>query len=310
MPNFDVLLRAHSGEPIRVDRSGRASDFVRSPALTICTMVQPDVVKGLALQPAFRHRGLLARFLFCMRASLLGERKTRRPLIPEKDRLAYRALIAGLLDLEARGTQDGEMIPHLIRLDPAAAERFYGFMELHEPRLLPFGEFGTMTDWGGKLAGAVLRIAGILHIARNAFDSSLWTLAVADQAMEDAISIGEYLGMHARAAYDLMAMDERLEDARHLLGWIKRNGKSEFSQRDADRGTEARFQRVEALGVVLRTLAERGYIREKQDRASEKSVLIDAKKRSGGRPGGPYYEVNPTAWRQREVLSVLSALSR
>src|ERR1019366_10624509 len=35
MPNIDVYLAGHAGDPIRVDRRGRSPEFVDRPALTI-----------------------------------------------------------------------------------------------------------------------------------------------------------------------------------------------------------------------------------------------------------------------------------
>jgi hypothetical protein len=67
--NFAVYLKGHAGDTLRVDRVGRAPEFVQAPALTVGLAVQPDVIRGLAEKPGFRGRGLLGRFLYALPAS-------------------------------------------------------------------------------------------------------------------------------------------------------------------------------------------------------------------------------------------------
>jgi replicative DNA helicase len=70
-PNFEIVLKAHTGGKLRVDRRGR-SEIVDSATLVIAMTVQPDVLRGIAENPAFRARGLTARFLYTLPKSLVG----------------------------------------------------------------------------------------------------------------------------------------------------------------------------------------------------------------------------------------------
>lgn len=45
--NIDVILKGYSGDSIRVDRIGRQSESVMTPALTMLLMAQPSVLSGL-----------------------------------------------------------------------------------------------------------------------------------------------------------------------------------------------------------------------------------------------------------------------
>src|SRR5262245_8240777 len=71
-PNFDVYLKGHAGDPLRVNRVGRGYDVVDRPALSLALAVQPDVIAGLASEATLRQRGFLARFLYSAPASLVG----------------------------------------------------------------------------------------------------------------------------------------------------------------------------------------------------------------------------------------------
>jgi Protein of unknown function (DUF3987) len=76
VPNLDVWLKGHSGDPIRIDRKGRPPEYIPRPALTLGLMMQPDVLKSIAAQKTFRGRGLLARFMYAMPVSKVGRRAT------------------------------------------------------------------------------------------------------------------------------------------------------------------------------------------------------------------------------------------
>ena len=74
-PNFDVYLKGHAGDELRVDRVGRPPLIISEPAVTMALTIQPDVLRQLASQPAFRGRGLIARFCFALPKSNIGRRK-------------------------------------------------------------------------------------------------------------------------------------------------------------------------------------------------------------------------------------------
>ena len=86
IPNMDVWLKGHSGDMIRVDRKGRPPEYIRKPAMTLGLMIQPEVLKSIAAQPAFRGRGLIARFLYAMPVSQVGYRKTGAAQFPRRHR--------------------------------------------------------------------------------------------------------------------------------------------------------------------------------------------------------------------------------
>ena len=50
VPNLDVWLKGHAGDTLRVDRKGRPTEYVRSPAMTLLLTVQYFV-----LLPPFAH---------------------------------------------------------------------------------------------------------------------------------------------------------------------------------------------------------------------------------------------------------------
>jgi replicative DNA helicase len=99
-PNLGVYLKGHAGDLLKVDRRGRPPEYVERPCLTIGLAVQPEVLRGLAGRPGFRGRGLLARFLYSLPASLVGRRQAGAPPVPPAVADRY-ALEFQALDLRA-----------------------------------------------------------------------------------------------------------------------------------------------------------------------------------------------------------------
>ena len=292
--NFGVFLRGHAGDNLRVDRVGRPPEFVEEPALTLGLAVQPDVIRGLVEQPGFRGRGLLARFLYAWPEDSLGRRAINPPAVPVTTRTTYWRALRALLALPTATDEQGQPVAHRLRLASDAHRRLIAFETRVEPQLGAMGEMGAIPDWGAKLAGAVVRIAGLLHMARYHADAEPWLRPITEPTVQAAIRIGEYLIPHARASFIEMGSDETIEDAKHLLAWLERAGVDRFTQREAHYANRGRFKDAEQVAAALSKLEAHGYVRE-----------CEAEERPGrGRKPGPTYEVNPDAFRANFVQFV------
>lgn len=279
--NLDVYLKGHSGDAIRVDRIGRAHVSVDQPALTIGLAVQPEVVKGLVNAPGFRGRGLVGRFLYSMPRSPVGYRKIDPEPVTPSIKSQYEEAIESLSKIEVECDEDSKPNPKPLFLDNAANICFRNFRQDIENALAPGGELEYASDWGGKLPGAVIRIAAILHGFKHPQEPA--NHLIDEATMISAILVGSYLKNHALAVLDLMGADPALDDARHVLEWIKRSSAGQFSQRDAHQALKGRFKRVHELTPALAVLEERHFI--KQIKTSDHS--------GPGRKPSPGYFVNP-----------------
>ena len=283
--NIDVWLKAHSGDDLRVDRRDR-SEHVERPAITIGLAVQPDVLRGLIEKPGFHGRGLLGRFFYSLPNSMVGHRKIRPGAMSDEARQTYHANIKRLAAIQPLTNDDGETEPRLIRLSKDADDYLASFEEEIEPMLGPDGELAFIGDWGGKLAGGTIRLAGILHLAQHAatFDcNGHWPAEVSADTMKNAIKIARYLMPHAQAAYAEMGADSKIEDAKFLLRWIEKSGLTEFTKRNAHQGTRGRFKQVSMIEPALKILEDHGYIR---------AVESQTPNRPGRRPSEKFL-VNP-----------------
>lgn len=271
--NIDVFLKGHSGDTIRVDRVGRASESIIHPALTMVLAVQPEVLNGLMSNNTFRGRGLTARFLYSMPKSTVGRRSFSAEPIPEGVKARYRDLVETILS--------GKNEQEPISLDDGAADVLEGLFNEVEGRLK--GDLAEIPDWAGKFVGAVLRIGGILHVMKYPKDSMFDP--VDRETMENAVSIGRYFLEHAKAAYSLMGADAVSKNARLFLAAVKRKQLTEFSRRDAMRLYRG-CKTVESLQPVLDRLCEYGYLAVKPVPPSY----------GPGRKPSDTYLVNPAVW--------------
>jgi hypothetical protein len=278
--NLGCFLKGHAGDALRVDRVGRAADYVDNPALTVALCVQPDVIQGLSAKPGFRGRGLLGRFLYVLPLSPLGRRQIEPPAVPLDTITAYDRNVSRLLALPWAKDAEGNNGASILKLSAEARALHRDFQAALEPMLAAGGELETLTDWAGKLAGAVARLAGCLHLA--AVEVEPWNTPVSAETTAAAIKLGHYFTAHAKAAFCLMGADPALELAKRLVAWLERKGCERFSRRDACYQLRVKVRELEE---PLALLTEHGFIR-----AAAGPALQSAQ---AGRKPGPAYEVNP-----------------
>ncbi len=101
MANLDLVLKAHSGDSVRVDRKLGEPIAMDNPTLTLRLSPQPEVINGLANRPGFRGRGLLGRFLYFRGRSRLGHRDVDASDLPATIRQRYPLAFAGFLMRDA-----------------------------------------------------------------------------------------------------------------------------------------------------------------------------------------------------------------
>jgi hypothetical protein len=282
IPNLDVILKGHAGDNLRVDRIGRETELIDSPALTIGLTVQPEVLKGLADKPGFRDRGLIGRFWLVMPPSMIGSRKIEtQPIYPDTQ-IKYQYLIGDLLDLFHRIGDDQLPVTRYITLEPEAAQIFKEYCQSIEKELGPGGSMEMTKDWGGKLVGGVARIAAILHAVIH--PKAPWDSKVNAESISNAIKVGDYLQRHALSVFQLMGADPDMNGAQHILDRLQRENIEEFSVRDIHIAHRSRFQKSMEILPCLNILRESGYIQ-----------LCGGKEQKGaGRKPGPRYIVNPS----------------
>lgn len=294
-PNLEVFLKGHAGDMLRVGRLSRAAEHVDKPALTLGLAVQPDVLRDIAAMPGFRGLGLLARILFSLPENTVGRRKIGADPVPETVATTYTTNLTTLVMTLAEWTD-----PAVLSLTPQANERVLDIERTVEPRLAPGGAWGHIVDWGSKYTGAVVRIAGLIHLAQHLSDG--WGKPITADTINQAAILGEYYAAHALAAFDDMGADTATRNARHVIAWIERTHTTAFTKRDLFRAVKSsQFRTVADLDPALTVLETHGYLRQLDQ---------PERPRTGGRPPSPTFLVHPDIHRPAATVHALTDTRR
>ncbi|MDR1703176.1 MAG: DUF3987 domain-containing protein [Clostridiales bacterium] len=263
--NIDTFLKSHCGDPIRIDRKGRESEYIPEPCLTTLLCIQPQVLDGIMSNDVFRGRGLTARFLYCIPQSALGNRRFEVDNIPQGHKKRFRQQCFDLLDIKK------EKETEIITLSPEAYSLTAEYANQLEPLLVD--ELEGMSDFAGKLHGAVLRIAGLLHVVeQNGFAN---VEPMKGETMSNAIKIGDYFLAHAKAAYQLMGADEAMKDAKYILAKLEKERFERVTKRDFLRLCR-KFKKTEQLDEPLKRLIEYNYLKELNKSTSGNNRVLES----------------------------------
>jgi replicative DNA helicase len=275
-PCLSPFLEGHAGDPLRVNRRDRYEDVPR-PALTIAVAIQPAVLTEVMSKPRLRGQGMLARFLYSLPADHVGYRESDPAPAPSDIMERYaqnlQSLVLSLAELEE---------PLRLTLEPAALKLLIAYMDEIEPRLRADGDLYAIRDWAAKLAGAAVRMSGLLHVAANL--RSGFAQPITEPLMGQAISLATYFAEHAAAAFGLISAHPSMRLAMAILDWAENRDGVQFTQRDAHRKFESRVRAVSDVAAALALLEEHGYIRPAD---------LSADPPRKGRPRSPAYVLIP-----------------
>lgn len=272
--SIDTVLKAYSGDPIRVDRKGREGEVINNPTLTMLLSAQDNVLAEIMKNEAFKSRGLTARILYSRPKSKMGTRHFVTPNIPPDLEIAYQQLVGKLLEIPY---PTNGILP-IINLSPSAQNEVIRFHDWLEPKLVD--ELEYMESWGAKLLGNMLRIAGMLHCAKNSNAPS--ETALSSETVQQAIAISKYFLHHAKCVHNLLGTDKDMQLAKHVTKKLQNQEKRELSKYQIFRLCRGSFQRVDDLNPILDILIEFGYLKERTHPAP-----------TGGRPRANTYLLNP-----------------
>ena len=268
--NFEVFLKGHSGDPLRVGRISRDSEAINYPSLSAALAVQPDVMSGLAEQASMRGRGFLARWLYSLPTSKVGKRKIAAAPMPERVRADYRAgMIAlwGVPEPDPSDSEPGWKVP----FSQGADESLRELERWLEPQLADGEPMSYLAGWASKLAGAVARLSVGLHMAATLATDSPWMGEISRETVEAAITLSrDYFLPHAQAAFGAMGANENAKDAARVVGWLTGldcetvkvwKGVPIVTKADIHRKSFGGSRSVEEVRAVCRLLCEHGYLR-------------------------------------------------
>lgn len=272
--SIDTILKAYSGDRIRVDRKGRESEVINNPALTLLLSAQSNVLDGLMQNAAFKSRGLTARILYSKPKSKIGTRKFDTPDYSAKLKAYYDALVERLLDIP----YDKNNRVHRLCLSESAYQEISDYFDWLEPQLTE--ELQNMDGWAEKAVGNTLRIAGLLHCATHGSKSA--ETEISADTVKRAIKISKYFLKHAQYSYMFMGADKTSHGAQRIVKKLQEQSQMELTKYQIYRLVRYEYATVSEIAPMLDLLVEHGYLKEKR---------YDIP--TGGRPRATGYLLNP-----------------
>jgi hypothetical protein len=264
--NMDVWLKGHSGDEIRVDRKNRMTEYISNPRLTTVLAIQPSVLDEIMNNKTMAGRGLIARFLIAIPLSRIGQRIFVSDAIAPEAVESFRLVLMKIL---TSIHSDDIQTLRLTKEAQGVIESYF-----NENEVLLSDRECPMREWLAKNVGAVLRIAGILHLASGYDHNTL----VSSDTMSKAASIGRYFCEHARHAYSIMDADDTLKKLEYVLQKLRCYQNTVVKRREVFRDCRGTyFKSVADLKPILDILEEYGYIRQQSisiDRTNRSSEVI------------------------------------
>lgn len=288
--NFDLFLKAFTGEPCPAHRVQRDLPPLVRPSLAMVLAGQPAAMDEVLRDPLARDRGLVPRMVFVQPASLMGKRELTPPALPQSLAKWWSDTLRGILDCPwpGRVILNGdspcrcEQPARVLTLDPDAHVAFCALRKDIESKLSDGGELRPISGFASKLPGVVARLALGFQLME-----SITSAVVRAPAMVAACAWAPFLIGHFRAV--LKDADERPErrHARRLVDALRRRGERETTKRECFLliDNQSDMASMTAFEPVLAELIADNYLRPQPETA-----------RGKGRPASPRFEVNPAVF--------------
>lgn len=246
--SIDVYLQGHAGSAMRVDRAGRLAHIDR-PALSFGLALQPGILQDTGKARRFRDSGLMARFLYAVPRSTVGQRDVRqRVALDEGVRAEYDRQVQLLLE----GVPRPIGAPRVLAFDADALGVWLDLAEDIERGQGEGGRWQHMADWTSKLPGAAARVAALLALAEHgpAVES------VPLRSVRRAVALARRLVPHAEAAFALMGAADAETDAQAVLAYLRRHQPEAIRRQELQKAMETRFRSLDRLLPAIKLLQD------------------------------------------------------
>ena len=157
-------LSGYSGDFVRVDRQGRDAVVLHRPCLSLCWLVQPDLLATMLGEDSLSASGFLPRLLICDTRARPQRIEGEAPALPESIRAAWWQLVADLL-----ANYHAAASPFRIEPTPAALACLTEFHNAVVDRRI--GDLADVGAFAARYAENAWRMAVTFHAALYGADA-------------------------------------------------------------------------------------------------------------------------------------------
>lgn len=279
------FLSAWSGSSLAVDRkNGAVPVNISHPFLSIVGGMTPGMLGEMG-EGKGRDDGFLDRFLFTSPESI-PVRWTDGGVPPELA-LDWEHAVRRLWSHGMTQGVDGKPRPWFVRFTAEARDGYAAWYDAHNEETEGDDFPAHLKGPWAKMRAYCARLALLMDRLGRSFDDDGLdvTEPVGVESLSRAIVLLDYFKSHTRRVRSMMGGTfGECPDARILLGWIRRTGKSPFGVAEVRNNFRKRFPPESgSLEAALRWLEQRHAIRPYHPPAAT----------GPGRPRSAEYEVNP-----------------
>jgi hypothetical protein len=255
MVDDSVYLQAFSGDYIAVDRQSRETVTLHCPCLTLCWLVQPDILDTLLNEASLQAGGFLARLLLTHTMAVAQPIVDHSITVGPDVRQRWERRVTDLLV-----TYRKPGVRHTIAVPDSIWQMFREYHNRIVARLS--GELADVKSYAMRWTEQAWRLA--VGLQAGEFGKDAHSQALTPETAKRALTLadwfaGEQLNVLARGRYEarkeledrvLKLLDERWE--RHREDWIThRRVQNTHIARTADEA-RALLNKMEAAGVLVR----------------------------------------------------------
>ena len=292
-------LSAWGGEPVTIDRAKHADEpiMVPHPFLTVVGGMTPGMLSELA-KGRGREDGFSPRILFAYPDPV--RRSYSEDGVPDEVAEVWHDLMVRIWDRPMRDL-DGEPTAHVVAMTPEARVEWATWCQAHRDEQGSDDFPDSLEAAWGKLEAYAARLALILHFLDLAADPTVPSLGeipdLPRRIIRDAVRLVAYFKAQVRRvrAATGRTADQEDEDVRALLGWIGRNRRERFTEKDIGNDFDRFKPQPAALADALAWMTARNIVRRRPEPRTGKV----------GRKPSPSYEVNPALWMLPRFLRFL-----
>ncbi|SFI33281.1 Protein of unknown function [Pseudomonas guineae] len=259
--DFGKINALWSGTNIEVDRASVEGCSLHDARLTICMMLQHEVLHDYLEGKGHLARsvGLLSRSLTFQPESTQGTRFISNRIMNNSALDKYTEKVKFLLTKNAEMLNNLSSEKILIEFDPDAEDWWISTYNRIEAGLQEGGEFDRSKDHASKLSENIARIAASLHF----FEHGTRVITLKE------LKAAEHIAFHCSKTFrkKFMFMPKIENDAEILLNWLQARTKGSKVFPYVDKNTilrygPAKLRSIIKLGPVLDCLIRTGRVRE------------------------------------------------
>jgi hypothetical protein len=206
------------GSPLDRWRAGDGVESYTGRRFSAHILVQPVAAEALLSDPMANGQGLLARFLTCRPASLIGTRlRMEKDAAAEAEIASFAARVRSLLsrDMPLADDKRNELAPPVLPLARAARDALTAFAREVEKAQGPGGTFEDARAFASKTAEHAARLAAVLTIYADPDAPE-----VRGETMTGATKIATFYANEAARLADAAIVPPEVADAERMRKWL------------------------------------------------------------------------------------------